>query len=107
MEQDHLPPLSVQLVTRFHTARRRCAGAVFDSLYADWLAEGDIALNRFAHAPVASVGSPGTLLTHELPFTYTQFGKQPGVAQMGPMRQGTGGPGFGPGFGPGAAPRAK
>ena len=82
MEQDHLPALSVQLVNRFRTARRRCAGAVFESLYADWLAEGDIALDRFAHAQVAPVGSPrlGKPLTHELPFTYSQFGKQPRVA---------------------------
>jgi hypothetical protein len=40
----------------------------------------------------------GTLPTRELPFSYVQFGKLPGVAYVGPMLQWTAGPGFGSGF---------
>jgi hypothetical protein len=79
VEQDDLPTVSVMLIDRFHAARRRFSGAVFESLYADWLAHGESVLDRIEH-PRLPIGAKGTLLTRELPFSYVQFGKLPGVA---------------------------
>lgn len=80
VEHDDLPSVSVTLIDRFHVARRRFSGAVFESLYADWLAHGDAVLDSGDHSRPAPLGANGTLLTHELPFSYSQFGKLPGVA---------------------------
>jgi hypothetical protein len=79
VEQDDLPTVSVMLIDRFHAARRRFSGALFESLYADWLAHGGSVLDRIEH-PRLPISTKGTLLTRELPFSYVQFGKLPGVA---------------------------
>jgi hypothetical protein len=80
VEENDVRALSVKLIDRFHGARRRFAGAAFESLYADWRTHGDQVLAHVEQPARPSMGSTGHLLTCELPFTYTQFGKLPGVA---------------------------
>ena len=80
VEQDNVPTISTQLIQRFHAVRRRFAGAVFESLYADWTVRGDDVLRGFVTPDRAPFSSGGQWLTHELPFSYSQFGNRPGVA---------------------------
>jgi len=70
--------LSVADLNRFRQLRAVFATVAHETLYADWIREGEAALAR-------SVGSHqpppvGRLVVHALPFRYTQFGSLPGVA---------------------------
>jgi hypothetical protein len=80
VEQDNVPAVSSQLIQRFQSARRRFAGAAFETLYAEWTAHGDEVFDAFASHRPAPLDAAGRFLTCELPFSYTQFGKLPGVA---------------------------
>jgi hypothetical protein len=80
VDANEVPSLSVKAIDRFHAARRQFAGALFESLYADWLAHGDSVIERLERPSCPPVTTVGRLVTRELPFTYTQFGKLPGVA---------------------------
>jgi hypothetical protein len=83
VEANDVQALSVKSIERFHRARRQFAGALFESLYADWLNAGDAALASIAYSessPASAIRTAGHLVTKELPFTYSQFGKLPGVA---------------------------
>lgn len=80
VEQDNVPTVSTQLIERFHAARRRFAGAAFESLYADWTRRGDEVLDARGALDLAAFHARGQFFTHELPFTYLQFGTLPGVA---------------------------
>ncbi len=73
--------LSVSKIERFHHARRQFAGPLYERLYTDWLTQGDDVLyqadeQRFAPMRMTA----GRLVSHELPFGYSQFGSFSGVA---------------------------
>jgi hypothetical protein len=73
--------LSVSKIERFHQARRRFSGPAFERLYVEWLAQGDAVLERTREQHVATTRmTGGRLITHELPFSYSQFGALSGVA---------------------------
>jgi hypothetical protein len=73
--------LSVSKVARFAQVRRHFAGAPFDSLYAEWLTGGDAILEQAEEQGSAPIlVAAGRLITHELPFSYRQFGALSGVA---------------------------
>jgi len=80
VEANDVNSLSVKDIDRFHRTRRHFVGALFESLYADWLSDGDEAIARFVRPHSPQLKTAGRLITHELPFTYSQFGKLPGVA---------------------------
>ena len=81
VEQRDRSALSVSKIGRFHQARRQFAGSVFDALYAAWLADGDAVLEGTQEQGVLPVRTDaGRLITHELPFSYRQFGALSGVA---------------------------
>jgi hypothetical protein len=80
VEDNDVRALLVTLIDRFHGARRRFAGAAFESLYAEWRAHGDDVLARLERPSGQALAAAGRWLTRELPFTYTQFGTLPGVA---------------------------
>jgi hypothetical protein len=73
--------LAVDRVERFLRARSQFGGEEFDRLYAGWLSEGDVVLDRMRAQEMAPPpASAGRLITHALPFRYRQFGALPGVA---------------------------
>lgn len=81
VEQRDLSALSVSKVDRFRHLRRQFAGASFDSLYAEWLTAGDAVLDQVREQACAPIrAAAGRLITHELPFSYRQFGALSGVA---------------------------
>ena len=80
IDANDLDALSVTQIDRFHAARRQFAGPLMESLYAEWLADGDVVLGRLERGTPVTVPTPGRLLVRTLPYTYTQFGALPGVA---------------------------
>lgn len=80
VEQDRMPTVSAELIQRFHEARRRFAGSHFDTLYAAWTTAGEAALVHLHGVRPARTRFDGSFITYELPFSYAQFGKLPGVA---------------------------
>jgi hypothetical protein len=80
---DHgdLAQVSVADIDRFKMLRDTFATVAHETLYATWLRDGD---EVFDHALNSARGSrvmtAGRLVTHALPFSYSQFGSLPGVA---------------------------
>jgi hypothetical protein len=81
VEQRDRSALSVSKVDRFRQVRSHFAGTSFDSLYAEWLTAGDAVLDQVQEQACTPIRpAAGRLITHELPFSYRQFGALSGVA---------------------------
>ena len=74
-----LGALSIADLDTFRDLRRGLATPQVERLYADWQRLGQAALRGTAPLVGAPQGQP-TLLVHELPWRYHQFGSLPGVA---------------------------
>lgn len=76
VERNDLAALSVADLNYAREARQRFTGPASEAIYARWLVNGDAALELEKNP---SQRTSGSLVHHELPFRYEQFGDLPGV----------------------------
>jgi hypothetical protein len=80
VETDQLERLSLADITRFRDTRRRLSSEAIDPLYQQWLASGDLAIERYGHCISGRRFPDARLEIRPLPYRYDQFGDLPGVS---------------------------
>ncbi len=74
-----LRDLSVADLNRLRALRRRFAAPQFKALYSAWCRKGDAVFENAADGGAGIGATPGRLITHVLPSTYSQFGALAGA----------------------------
>ena len=80
VERDDVAALSSADLDRFRAARRRFAAPAFESLYANWLTQGDAVCAESLTVGGESGSARGRFQLRPLPFTYGQCGTFAGVS---------------------------